>query len=115
MNWDNKKNPINIGFPLSSENRKKYQEGIDYKIEEMGGGFRKYHLLSEKLKADIRRYNGGDFGGVITEQEGFIPPQIPEELARKIKEENKIKRRKFIAENNPPQNLCCFPTAEENA
>ncbi|CAJ0832425.1 9721_t:CDS:10, partial [Entrophospora sp. SA101] len=39
------------------ENRKNYQEGVDYRIEEMGGDFKKYIILSEKLKADFRRFN----------------------------------------------------------
>ena len=73
---------INIGFPLSPENRKKYQEGVDYKIEDKGGGFKKYIILSEKLLADFRRFNRGqDLGNnnIVTEQSGKVLSENPEE------------------------------------
>jgi len=80
MNYKNKNNPINIGFPLSQENRKKYQEGEDYKIEDREGGFKEYIILSEKLRADFRRFNGGKiFGNVVTEKEFKMPNENPEE------------------------------------
>ncbi|CAG8658949.1 9128_t:CDS:1 [Paraglomus brasilianum] len=100
---DNSK--INVGFPLSPENRKKYQEGVDYKIEDKGGGFKKYIILSEKLLADFRRFNRGqDLGNnnIVTEQSGKVLSENPEKLVRQIKEEIEKHRQKFIAENNPP-------------
>ncbi|CFW93476.1 protein of unknown function [endosymbiont DhMRE of Dentiscutata heterogama] len=103
MNYKNKNGPINIGFPLSSENHKKYQEGVDYCVEDRGNGFKKYIILSEKLKADFRRFNHGQDFGDITEQKFEVLPENPEEMARKIREGNEKHRQKFIAENNPPK------------
>src|SRR6185295_10913996 len=100
---DNSK--INVGFPLIPENRKKYQEGADYKIEDKGSGFKKYIILSEKLLADFRRFNRGqDLGNnnTVTEQSGKVLSENPEKLVRQIKEEIEKHRQKFIAENNPP-------------
>jgi len=113
MNQD-KNNPINIGFPLSPENRKNYQEGADYKIEDMGNGSKKYIILSEKLKAVFQKYNGGqDFGNTITEEKFKIPAVSPEETTRKMREGNEKNRQKFIAENNPPKLNYAFLTPED--
>ena len=100
---DNSK--INIGFPLSPENRKKYQEGVDYKIEDKGGGFKKYIILSEKLKAAFRRFNNGREVDYVTEEKVKVDNRLlgsPEEVTKKMREENEKHRQKFIAENNPP-------------
>ncbi|CAG8756315.1 1618_t:CDS:2, partial [Ambispora leptoticha] len=89
--------------------------GVDYKIEDGGNGCKKYIILSEKLKADLRKCNGGrDFGNTII-QEKFKMPESPEELARKIREENEKHRQKFIAENNPPELNYAFLTPEDEA
>ncbi|CAG8757526.1 15630_t:CDS:2, partial [Cetraspora pellucida] len=113
MSYEDKNNPINIGFPLSSENRKKYQEGVDYCTEDRGNGFRKYIILSEKLKADFRRFNNGQDFGDITEQKFEVLPENSEEMARKIREENEKHQQKFIAENNPPKLRYAFLTPED--
>ncbi|CAG8756336.1 9519_t:CDS:1, partial [Ambispora leptoticha] len=62
---------------------------------------------------DFRKCNGGrDFGNTII-QEKFKMPASPEELARKIREENEKHRQKFIAENNPPKLDYAFLTPED--
>jgi len=98
-------NPINTGSPLDPNTwSKNYQEGVDYKVEVREGGFKKYYILSEKLKADIRRFNNGHDFSCIEEQTWKIPPGISnEELERKIREETEAKRQKFIADNDLPQ------------
>nr|CAG8441061.1 6547_t:CDS:2 [Entrophospora candida] len=96
--------PINIGYPLDPGNRERYQEGIDYKVENIGVGRKRYSILSDKLKEDLRRWNNGhDFENIIEETIGTIPLENSEELERKIREENEKKRQKFIVDNNLPQ------------
>ncbi|CAG8447233.1 9409_t:CDS:2 [Racocetra fulgida] len=99
----------------NSENQKKYQEGVDYCVEDRGNGFKKYIILSEKLKADFRRFNNGQDFGDITEQKFKVLPEHSEEMARKIREENEKHRQKFIAENNPPKLRYAFLTPEDEA
>ncbi|CAG8759510.1 20669_t:CDS:2, partial [Racocetra persica] len=98
---------------FEAEENPKLVEGVDYCVEDKGNGFKKYIILSEKLKADFRRFNHGQDFGDITEQKFEVLPENSEEMARKIREGNEKHRQKFIAENNPPKLRYAFLTPED--
>ncbi|MEG7979091.1 MAG: hypothetical protein NY202_04250 [Mollicutes bacterium UO1] len=87
---------------------------MDYKIEDKGEGFKNYIILSEKLRADLRRFeNEQNVGNIVTEQTGKVTWENLKEGTRKMKEENEKHRQKFITENNPPQLNGAFLTPKD--
>ena len=97
----------------------KYQEGVDYRIEktvtESGLNDWKYIPLSEKMKQKFAEWKVGELDPGFEKFANWLFFLGSPDWQKKMKEENRKKRPKFIAENNPPQNRWTFPTAEDNA